>query len=381
METRFDEIFTDPENQVFKVVFYPDRVYHAQYLNATRSSRYRYNVHEVRSIADITAMKGQVYLDGQRLCNFLRLEYRGSRLVELVRERGRFLRSQLRAWVHLIPDDPRAEADAIVKLEYCPWIDAYQVEIWETLEAPGNTRHDVKVLDMMGRNGSITRVPSFGPAVRDTRSLRRIEVAFQENDRNLPAGFLIGNPQWDNNYQRTHQEPRTSEPSSDQNTVTDENYLLNFQRGWFIRPEDTQPVRYRNALMNDGDPERHPDNIVEMKWILQREFGGTLVFFHEVTVPPGKVEGAHRHVGSEELYYIVEGRGIGYLAAGDDPKLDNDPQIETVRRSIFGLDPVDCKQVPLEPGCVIFTKSGGVHGIRNNGTEPLKFVAFLYHSS
>jgi len=28
---------------------------------------------------------------------------------------------------------------------------------------------------------------------------------------------------------------------------------------------------------------------------------------------------------------------------------------------------------------MIFTKSGGMHGIRNNGTAPLKFVAFLYH--
>jgi oxalate decarboxylase/phosphoglucose isomerase-like protein (cupin superfamily) len=28
---------------------------------------------------------------------------------------------------------------------------------------------------------------------------------------------------------------------------------------------------------------------------------------------------------------------------------------------------------------MLFTKSGGIHGIRNDGDEPLKFVAFLYH--
>ena len=80
MDPRFDEVFSDrftnPENETFKVVFYPDRIYHAQYLNATRSPRYRYNVHEVRNQLDIAVLKGQVYMDGVYLCNFLRIEYR-----------------------------------------------------------------------------------------------------------------------------------------------------------------------------------------------------------------------------------------------------------------------------------------------------------------
>ena len=41
---------------MFKVVFYPDRIYHAAYFNATRSPRYRYNVTEVRSEVDITVL-------------------------------------------------------------------------------------------------------------------------------------------------------------------------------------------------------------------------------------------------------------------------------------------------------------------------------------
>lgn len=40
MDPRFDKLATDPWAQVFQVVFFPDRIYHAQYLNATRSSRY-----------------------------------------------------------------------------------------------------------------------------------------------------------------------------------------------------------------------------------------------------------------------------------------------------------------------------------------------------
>jgi hypothetical protein len=45
----FNAIQNTPDNQIFGIVFFPDRIYHAQYLNATRSSRYRYYVHEVPS--------------------------------------------------------------------------------------------------------------------------------------------------------------------------------------------------------------------------------------------------------------------------------------------------------------------------------------------
>ena len=103
-----------------------------------------------------------------------------------------------------------------------------------------------------------------------------------------------------------------------------------------------------------------------------------MVFFHEVTVPPGAVEGTHRHIGSEELYYITEGEGVAYMGVGDDPKTNSLP---TQMRHIFGLGERECKVLEVRPGSTIFTKSGGIHGIENTGLEPLKFVAFLYHSS
>src|SRR5690606_24807756 len=116
--------------------------------------------------------------------------------------------------------------------------------------------------------------------------------------------------------------PNTQEPSSDQNTVRVDNYLISFQRGFFFEDAgQLLPVRYRNAMMNPADPLRAEDNIIEMRWILQQELGGPLVFFHEVTIPPGKVEGTHQHIGSEELYYIVSGRGHAYLGFKDDPSL------------------------------------------------------------
>ena len=52
MDPRFGALATHPSNDIFQVVFFPDRIYHAQYLNATRSPRYRYNVQEVRSKAE-----------------------------------------------------------------------------------------------------------------------------------------------------------------------------------------------------------------------------------------------------------------------------------------------------------------------------------------
>ena len=35
-------------------------------------------------------------------------------------------------------------------MNHCPWIDAFQVEFWETLEPPPGKRHDYQVLDLMG---------------------------------------------------------------------------------------------------------------------------------------------------------------------------------------------------------------------------------------
>jgi mannose-6-phosphate isomerase-like protein (cupin superfamily) len=378
MRTEFNEIFTTPENAVFKIVFYPDRVYHAAYLNATRSSRYRYYVHEVRNQLGITVLKGEVYLDGEYLCNFLRIEYRAIRLVEQAREKERFLREELLAWVRIIPADGQTPTEATVRLHYDRWINAYQVEIWETLEPPANKHHDFSVLDMMGNQGDITRIPAFNPALQDYKKINHVELAFRENDRDLPMGYQINQPQWDNNYLRTHQEPRSTEPSSPLNTVEDGSYLIDFQRAWFLQANDVPPVRYRNGMMEPDNPEARDDNIIEMRWLIQQQLAGGLVFFHQVTIPPGCIEGTHQHIGTEELYYIIEGEGNIYAGANDDPNTATYP---TVVRPIYGLEPRPCRELPVKPGNLIFTKSGGIHGIRNTGDVPLRFVAFLYHTT
>ncbi|HYO76176.1 MAG TPA: cupin domain-containing protein [Thermoanaerobaculia bacterium] len=391
MDAKFNGVAATPENEIFKVVFFPDRIYHAQYLNATRSPRYRYNVMEVRGYADIVILKGEVYFDGLFYSNFLRIEYRASRLVEQVREANRFIGAEVVSWVRLTAADEKQHAEATVRLHYDAWIHAYQTEIWETLEAPNNNFHDLSELDMMGRNGSITRARKLNPLLRDIKGIKTIEIAFSEAETTPLSGHTIPleGPEeliWDNNYARTHQEPvEPNAPSSNKNTIFDENYRLDFQRGYHKHTDDVVPVKYLNALMEPANPDYDTtgQNVVEMKWMLQRELGSSLVFFHEVTIPPGKTEGTHQHIGSEELYFITQGEGIAYMRVGDDPDIDS--QFPTESRHVFGIGFKDFKAIPVRPGSMIYTKSGGMHGIRNTKNNPgdpaLKFVAFLYHSS
>lgn len=384
MDPRFDEIFTSLDNKIFQVVFFPDRIYHARYLAASVSDRYRYDVDEVRSKSGFTILKGSVYLDGAFLTPFIRVEYKADRLVELVRTKGRTLRDrvQIRLRLEARPGEEAnhpAPAETLITARYCPRVDAYNGEIWGTTRLPAGSRHAIRVLHQMGEGGTINAVPGFAPWLEDTDQIRRVVVAAREEDFDRPTGYAIQDPQWDNNFGRNIQVPNTNTPSSGANTVQTGNYVLDFQRGFFIQSDEVAPVRYRNAMMNNGDPEGGNDNIVDMRWLLQQELGGNLVFFHEVTIPPGVVEGTHRHIGSEELYYVVSGEGTAYMGHKDDPSLADLP---TVTRNVYGLDPYECREVPVRRGSVIYTKSGGIHGIRNNSPdEPLVFVAFLYQGA
>ena len=128
----FKSAFTDVYNEIFKVVFFPDRIYHERYLNATRSPRYRYNVREVRSYLDITAMKSEVYLDGKLIGNVLRIEYGASRLVEQIREKQRFMRDGLIMWIQPLSEGVPNPPQARVRLTYDIWTHTFQVEIWRS---------------------------------------------------------------------------------------------------------------------------------------------------------------------------------------------------------------------------------------------------------
>lgn len=388
---------TAPWNKLFKVVFFPDRIFHARYLNATRSPRYRYNVLDVHGRADFTILKTEVYLDSKFLCNALRIEYRAGRLAEQVRERGRVLGNEVLARIALSHHDaaPDAGPKRYVKMFHHVHVDAYQVEIWETLEPPPTVSHSFDVLDQMGLHKPITAIPAFRPALRDMRSIKGVRVSFRETDLDRPFNYRINNPGWDDDYARSHQEPKRPEPNSPENTVNDADYFVDFQRGRIKDANRVAPVLYQNAMMEPSSadyffgPPPTPGvmdgsrNVMGMRWIIQRELGGTIVYFHQVELPPGAVEGTHQHIGSEELYYFIEGEGIAYLGDGDDPAVDAAYPLVNPTPEIYGLGPKPCRAVPVRPGITLFTKSGGIHGVRNppGNKGPLKFVAFGYHSS
>jgi mannose-6-phosphate isomerase-like protein (cupin superfamily) len=393
----FNANVTAPWNQIFKIVFFPDRIYHAQYLNATRSPRYQYNVMEVRGRADFTVLKTEVYLDSKFLCNALRIEYRAGRLAEQVRERGRLLRNEVMAWVELTHKNPALGENLkrYVKMFYDRYVNAYQVEIWETLEPPETESHSFKVLDQMGLHKPITAIPGFRSALKDIHGITGVDVSFRETDLDRPFNYRINNTGWDNDYARSHQVPKQPSPNSPDNTVLDQNYRVDFRRGWVKDANEVPPVFYQNAMMEPSSadyfrgPPPNPGvfdgskNVMGMRWIIQRELGGTIVYFHQVELPPGAVEGTHQHIGSEELYYFIEGEGVAYMGDGDDPHVDETYPLVDPMPDIYGLGPKPCRQIPVKPGITLFTKSGGIHGVRNpaGNRGPLKFVAFGYHSS
>jgi mannose-6-phosphate isomerase-like protein (cupin superfamily) len=385
MDQRFNEVFFEkrPENEIFRVVFFPDRIYHDAYFNATVSQRYRYYVEEVRSKHDITLIKAQVFQDGKFLANMIRVEYHGSRLIETARERGRFLQSSVTGNLKLTTPDGNT-IESPIKLNFCNWVRCFQCEIWDTLEPTQGSQHHFKVLAQMGKGGSIIHLPAFDNALKNSKELKVFEVVFKENDIDEPFGYKIIEPTEDNDYLHSYQKPINKQPSSPENTVEVHNYLLNFQRGWFLDSADIEPVRYSNAMMESVNPAYRNDgkNIVEMKWIIQRELGSSLVYFHEVNVTPGSFEGVHQHIGSEELYYIVSGEGIAYMGHDDDPNFELKNEYEVVEQEIYCLGKQPVRKIPVKPGKVIYTKSGGIHGIQNTSQDvPLKFVAFGYHSS
>ena len=87
---------------------------------------------EVRGRGDFIILKAEVYLDGNFLCNALRIEYRGGRLAEQTRERGRLLGDEVMAWVELSHNTGLgASMRRYVKMFFDQYVNAYQVEIWE----------------------------------------------------------------------------------------------------------------------------------------------------------------------------------------------------------------------------------------------------------
>jgi quercetin dioxygenase-like cupin family protein len=74
-------------------------------------------------------------------------------------------------------------------------------------------------------------------------------------------------------------------------------------------------------------------------------FEGPWNFVDYAVLPPGTSIGPHRHGDNEELYLVLEGRGTMHL---------------------------DGRDFTVEAGHVIVNRRGGTHGLRNDGTTPLR---------
>ena len=147
-------------------------------------------------------------------------------------------------------------------LHWDAWVETYQAEIWGTLEPPETSQHDFMVLDMMGADGSITRAPNLVPLLATVDQSNKWRLAFREDSRYQPFGTALSDADaaWDNDFTRSHQGARSDQPSDPSNTISDQNYLLDFQRGWFKHATDLKPVRYRNAMMEaDKNPDARDD--------------------------------------------------------------------------------------------------------------------------
>ena len=73
-----------------------------------------------------------------------------------------------------------------------------------------------------------------------------------------------------------------------------------------------------------------------------------------ITLEPGATIGEHAHPNTEDLYLVLEGRGIGVL---------------------------DGERFPVGPGDLFLVKAGGSHGLINDSEEPLTFLGLLTRQS
>ena len=81
----------------------------------------------------------------------------------------------------------------------------------------------------------------------------------------------------------------------------------------------------------------------------KNDFKSSLQFLHETSIMPNSTIGYHKHSGNEEIYYIVEGKG---------------------------LMEVDGEEKVVGHGDAVITHSGSSHGLKNIGDKELKILVF-----
>jgi mannose-6-phosphate isomerase-like protein (cupin superfamily) len=90
--------------------------------------------------------------------------------------------------------------------------------------------------------------------------------------------------------------------------------------------------------------------IVGKQLLTEVDMGNNLNGLYINYLDIGAEIGYHEHHNEDEVYYILEGTGIAN---------DNGAKIE------------------ISTGSVLYTKMGSGHGLKNIGSIPLKFLAFM----
>ena len=101
---------------------------------------------------------------------------------------------------------------------------------------------------------------------------------------------------------------------------------------------------------NEGVPRAGAGTIVNYRYLSEENLKNKMTGFYLNELMPGSEIGLHQHVGNEEVYFILSGKAVV-----------ND----------------NGKEEEIGPGDLLFTESTQSHAMKNIGTEPLKFVAFI----
>ncbi|MBH5329053.1 cupin domain-containing protein [Eikenella sp. S3360] len=70
-----------------------------------------------------------------------------------------------------------------------------------------------------------------------------------------------------------------------------------------------------------------------------------------MTLPPGASVGLHKHANNEDVYLIVEGRGVFTDSNG--------------------------KETPVSAGDITMARPGQSHALKNTGRRPMRFINFI----
>ena len=111
-----------------------------------------------------------------------------------------------------------------------------------------------------------------------------------------------------------------------------------------IRTKENQTVAFKCIRNGIGE--------AEMRQILNsnEELYGKGRLFNHMILAPGRSIGEHTHVGDNEIFYFLKGTGTY-----------NDNGVK----------------VKVAPGDTAICNDGELHGLVNDGEEPLEFIALI----